>query len=312
VSLERSVTSRRIGREHATRRDEFMVTAKPVPPNHSCEDGRTGGVGIGGAIVSKPAPDREWIAPRQLPDLAVDEVHVWRAALRPSGQWLARLNVVLNPEELTRASQYRLALDRDDYLATHVVLRFLLGQYTATEPSQLRFRFGSCGKPWLESRGRGAVEFSLSRRNGLALYAFARHWRVGVDVEFLRASHPTDVLVADLFSLPERLALSDLSSPERERAFFTCWTRKEAFLKGTGDGLTHPLDQFSVSMEACPAAVVELGDDAGRPPTDWRIHSVDVGSDYAAALAVESSHARVTFWNWLPAGPGGLGGRSHG
>jgi 4'-phosphopantetheinyl transferase len=136
----------------------------------------------------------------------------------------------------------------------------------------------------------------MSRSSGLALYALAVGREVGVDLERVTAA---DEQVAEaMFAPGEVAALRGLPPSIRSDAFFACWTRKEAFIKARGEGLSFPLNGFEVSLAPDrPAALLAVHDDpaaAGR----WSIHSLPAPDGYAAALVVEGCGGRLSCWTW--------------
>jgi len=226
-----------------------------------------------------------------------DDVHVWRAALDVEPRRMALLLPLLTPEERTRAARFRLARDRDRFIAGRARLRLLLGRYLAVPPAEIRFRLGPHGKPALEWPARRIdLRFNMSRSSGVALYALAVGREVGVDVERVTAA---DEQVAETaFAPAEMTTLRELPPSLRTDAFFACWTRKEAFVKARGDGLSFPLDRCEVSLAPhMPAALLAVRDDpaeAGR----WSLHSLRPSDGYAAAVAVEGRGHGLSCRTW--------------
>ncbi|MDX1531223.1 MAG: 4'-phosphopantetheinyl transferase superfamily protein, partial [Rhodothermales bacterium] len=133
-----------------------------------------------------------------------------------------------------------------------------------------------------------AVEYTVSHGGGLALYAVARSRRVGVDVEPVRVIADADGLVDRFFSVGEGAAYRALPAADRPAAFAACWTRKEAFVKALGDGLSYPLDAFDVTVGPDrPAALLRLGGDPAAAAR-WRLRALPVGAGYAATVAAEA------------------------
>jgi 4'-phosphopantetheinyl transferase len=160
---------------------------------------------------------------------------------------LERLSEMLSPEERARADRFHFRRDRDRFVVRHGMLRSILGAYLHLDPRDLRFSLNQHGKPALTDTG-GGLSFSLSHSNALAVYAIGPGPRLGVDVELLRPMPAQRDVAECFFSSREVAALRSLPAPLQSVAFFTCWTRKEAYVKATGEGLTCPLDQFDVSL----------------------------------------------------------------
>ncbi|HEX8458500.1 MAG TPA: 4'-phosphopantetheinyl transferase superfamily protein [Pyrinomonadaceae bacterium] len=237
--------------------------------------------------------------------LADGEVHLWRAALTPDAPaTLERFHATLAPDEKATAARYRFRRHRDHYVAARGILRQLLARYLSAPPESLRFTYSAYGKPALDPSAHGAqpsLRFNLSHSHELALYAFARGRDLGIDLEHVRADLAGAEIAARFFSAREVSALRALSTEEmRVRAFFNCWTRKEAYIKARGEGLSHPLDAFDVSLAPGDPAVL-LGT-RGDPSelTRWTLHALDAGADYAAALVVAGGEHTLRLWQWPP------------
>jgi 4'-phosphopantetheinyl transferase len=153
---------------------------------------------------------------------------------------------VLSEEECARAQSLRFPIDRQRYVAAHVALRQALCEYTGQNHATLHLSTGSFGKPSLSGHTR--TQFSLSHSQGLALIAIGGRGPLGADVELLRQMPDAAVLAAEYFTRREQEALAALPAHERDRAFLTCWTRKEACLKAIGVGLLMSSQSFEVGL----------------------------------------------------------------
>lgn len=232
--------------------------------------------------------------------LAEGEVHLWRASLAQTPGALRGFHSTLAPDEAAKAARYHFQRDREHYIAARGVLRRLLGLYLARPPESLRFAYGAHGKPTLA--GVHGLHFNLSHSHELALYAFARGRELGVDLEHLRPDLAGEEIAARFFSAREVSMLGALPAESRTRGFFNCWTRKEAYIKARGEGLSHPLDAFDVSL--APGEPAALLGTRGDPHelTRWTLHAPDAGEDYAAALAVHGTNYTLRLWQWPPPG----------
>ena len=217
--------------------------------------------------------------------LGEEEIHVWFRALDqpvPSANTTLEL---LSPDERERARRYRFDQHRNEFILTRAALRILLGFYLEKSPEQLAFSYSAQGKPSLQEKVVD-LGFNISHTQGLAALAFGRGREIGVDVEKLRPECDATKLAQRFFSASERAAISSLSGRPLHEAFFRCWTRKEAFIKAKGGGLSIPLDQFDVSVEeGRPAALLGTRPDPAEA-NRWTLHDLPVESGYAAALAV--------------------------
>jgi 4'-phosphopantetheinyl transferase len=240
-----------------------------------------------------------WVNPPADTPLAHGEVHLWRASLAQTPDALSRLHSTLSPDESAKAARYHFPRHRDHYIAARGLLRRLLGLYLSRPPQSLQFSYGAYGKPSLD--GAEDLRFNLSHSHELVLYAFARGRDVGVDLEHMRADFASEDIAARFFSALEVSMLGTLPTQKaRVRAFFNCWTRKEAYIKARGEGLSHPLDEFDVSLiPGEPAALLGTRGDP-RELTRWSLHALDAGEGYAAAVVVQGTNYALRLWQWPP------------
>lgn len=239
-----------------------------------------------------------WRLPHGRPYLPDDEVHVWRGLLDQPQPRLELLFLTLTPDEKERAARFYFSKDRDHFIAARGLLRSILGDYLSLEPGRLRFFYNRYGKPRLsEDAGRG-LRFNLSHSHGLALLAIARRRELGVDVERIRPEVAGEEIAERFFSPREVAMLRSLPADLQPEAFFNCWTRKEAYIKARGKGLSLPLDEFDVSLAPGePAAILE---DRSRPPqlSSWSMVELAPQGEYKAALVVEGNRWRLRCWQW--------------
>jgi 4'-phosphopantetheinyl transferase len=217
------------------------------------------------------------------------EIHVCRQAIAVGDQELGSLWEVLSAEERTRAERYRFEVSRRTFVVCRGMLRVLLGNYLGESPEQLEFSYSKYGKPELAANGsRVGIEFNVSHTDEFALLAFALNRKIGIDIEKVRMDFNTLEISEHFFSESERTTLRAMAPDKRYEGFFRCWTRKEAFIKALGEGLTHPLNSFDVSIEqGIPPKLL-----ATRPNTEeaarWQLWDVTVPSPYLATLAAET------------------------
>ncbi len=242
-------------------------------------------------------PDWE-IAPPSL-QLTSGEVHVWRASFHQLMPLLNHFRSLISHDELMKSDRYRFQDNREEYIIARGLLRHLLGSYLGESPRSLRFFYNPYGKPALSNEaGENRLTFNLSHAHGYVLYVFTRGREVGIDVERVRAEAAHDGVAERFFSKKEVSTLRTLPRHAQPIGFFNCWTRKEAYIKARGEGLTIPLNQFDVSLvPGKPAALLESRVD----PADtsrWTLKSLDMGTQYIAALAVEGQDWDLKCWDW--------------
>jgi 4'-phosphopantetheinyl transferase len=242
---------------------------------------------------------QEWREPTANLTLDADEVHVWRAALEQTPGRLERLGGTLVPEESERAARFHFARDRRRYIAGRGLLRDILSRYLNLPPDSLRFRYTPYGKPYLvEECGGGWLRFNVSHAGELALYALSRGRELGVDVEQIRTDIEHTEIASQFFSRQEVASLLALPEHLRQDAFFLCWTRKEAYVKGVGEGLSLPLHSFDVSLTPGePASLLAVRGDA-REATRWTLRALEPGAGYCAALVAEGDGWQLKCWQW--------------
>jgi len=212
------------------------------------------------------------------------DVHVWHWSSEPPPARLAVLERWLSPEESERAARFRFERHRAAFLAARGTLRELLGEYAGCAPAEVAFDYNSYGKPSLAAPAC-ALRFNLSHSGGIAAAAFTAGCEVGIDVE--RADRRVDLKVADAhFSPYEIERLYRLPEDERPAAFFRIWTRKEAFVKAQGKGLSLPLAGFDVTVDpGDPPAILRCAWDESAPAR-WMLVDLTVELGCPAALAV--------------------------
>lgn len=121
---------------------------------------------------------------------------------------------------------------------------------------------------------------------------------LGIDIERIRKDFPYQQIAESFFSPFENAVLRSLPEHQQLRAFFTCWTRKEAYIKAVGKGLSIPLNQFDVSLAPGePAALLNV---EGNPEeaSKWSLIELFPSSDMVAAVAVAGDCWKLHCWEW--------------
>lgn len=195
---------------------------------------------------------------------------------------------LLSVDERERAARFHFERDRQRYCATRAILRTLLGRYLQAPAKDLSFVYSDKGKPELAAGYQECgLAFNVSHSGDFALLGFGRRRHIGVDIEKIRDDFDTGAIARRFFSLREQDQLSRLPADQQHHSFFLCWTRKEAFIKALGEGLSHPLSQFDVSLETSGPVSLTTRPDAEEAGL-WWLQSVDAGLAYAAAVAVSN------------------------
>jgi 4'-phosphopantetheinyl transferase len=243
--------------------------------------------------------DHFWHPPPVALTLSSAEVHVWRTSLELAASCIERLQSTLSADELQRAIRFHFPRDRRRFTVARGVLRNILGRYLGVPPSELGFRYSAYGKPDLADVVDAAgLRFNVSHSHEMALFAVSCGREVGVDIEYLGREIRGEEIAERFFSPRERASLRALPADAKHKAFFNCWTRKEAYIKAHGEGLSLPLNQFDVSLAPGePAALLATRSDP-REALRWSLQALIPGPDYVAALAVEGHGWHLACWQW--------------
>lgn len=242
------------------------------------------------------ARDTVWLAPPAKLRLPDDEAHVWRATLDLPESDAARCRRLLAADEVERAARFYFERDRKRYAVGRGLLRLILGRYLEVAPEELRFDYNRHGRPALAAPfARHGLFFNLSHAEGLALYAVARR-AIGVDLERVRPDFEHEKLVQRFFSPQEAAEFAALPAAAKPQAFFDCWTRKEAYIKAHGRGLSMPLDSFDVSLTPGRPAQLLATRDNPAEASQWTLIDLSPQEGYAGALAVKGKIWKLKQW----------------
>lgn len=232
----------------------------------------------------------DWLTPPEILELSSSQVDVWRVHLVS----ISPDESVLSADERQRAVKFHFDKDRSRYIVSHASLRGILARYLQRAPEELSFSVNEYGKPFLPDR---ELEFNLSHSGDYALIAVTRGRNIGVDVEQIREVE-IEELARRNFSPREVSELMALLPEQRLNGFFNCWTRKEAYIKARGLGLSIPLDSFIVSLAPNEPAILRATLPDAMDAVWWSLRSLEVASNYAAALVVKGDGMEIRFWDW--------------
>jgi 4'-phosphopantetheinyl transferase len=250
-------------------------------------------------VTPTTSPVPPWRLPPETFILGSDEVHVWRATLDQPPSQIESFRHTLAADEHARAERFYFQRDREHFIVARGVLRSLLGCYLNKAPECLSFRYSSYGKPALAGESGGnTVRFNLSHSHRVALYAVTRGREVGIDLERIRFDLDVEQIAERFFSRWEIATLLTLPPEVQRQAFFLCWTRKEAYIKARGEGLSLPLDQFDVSLIPGEPAALLSTHQGSHEALRWSLQELTPAPGYVAALAVEGRGWRLACWQW--------------
>jgi 4'-phosphopantetheinyl transferase len=247
-------------------------------------------------VRSLTARGAEWSPPPGVLTVSRGEVHVWRASLDVTPRRRTSLLATLSSDERARADRFHFERDRHHFITGRGLLRAILARYLETAPAALQFHYDAHGKPRLAGAFPDRLRFNVSHSHGLALYAVSVDRELGVDLERIEPRLETGI--AERFFSPREVAtLRALPTHAQRDAFFACWTRKEAYVKARGEGLTLCLDQFEVSLSPGePAALLRTAGDPDEARR-WSLEELAPEPGYAAALAVEGRDWGLRCWS---------------
>jgi 4'-phosphopantetheinyl transferase len=250
------------------------------------------------AFVTNPVVP--WRVPDEVPVLGCDEIHVWRTALDRTQAQILRFRHFLAGDERSRADRFHFEKDRGHFIVARGVLRAILGSYLKLAPESVCFGYGSNGKPALAGdRGDdSAIKFNVSHSHGVALYAVARRREVGIDVERIRSDLAVAEIAERFFAPGEVMQIRSLPAEAQWQAFFRLWTRKEAYVKARGEGLSLPLDQFDLSAPPPGTGATPIPQRKPSETTAWAFCDLEPASGYLGALAAETHGWRLACFQW--------------
>lgn len=211
-------------------------------------------------------------------------IDVWTWSLdRPTAE-VVGLASLLSPDEADRASRFVNARDANRYVVARANMRIILGGRLGTPPRELTFAYNDFGKPRLMAKGVAPPHFNLSHSGALAMLAISDSSPLGIDIEEMK---PVEEDVAGyFFSARERASLKRLLPSEYLRAFYRCWTRKEALVKARGEGLTIALDSFDVSVGGRATLDLSRLEDETTGHGRWKLCNLEVPPGFQGAVAV--------------------------
>jgi len=239
-----------------------------------------------------------WVEPALPLDLMHKQVDLWCARLDVASEVVEELYCFLSPREKVRADRFHFARDRSRFVVSRGALRELLGGYLKIAPASVELANDEKRKPFVQAGPHSAlpaqVRFNASHSESLAVFAFSKELELGVDIEYIHRDIDFEAISESHFASAERVELDQLSTDARREAFFLGWTRKEACLKATGDGLRTSLSSFTVSLETCPGPILLKINDFPMST----MYSFAPAADYAGAVVAEGTGHELRFWKW--------------
>lgn len=229
-------------------------------------------------------------------DLPAKKIHVWYCDFDLNRKKIDYYCALLSVDETKKAGRFRFKRDKNCFIITRGILRMLISSYLKTNPEDLNFKYTSFGKPYLAIENQ--LKFNISHSGNMAVFAFFQGTEIGVDIEKIKNDFNVLELAQNFFSKTEIIALEKQSIESLPKAFFRCWTRKEAFIKAEGSGLSFPLDQFAVSLDHDIEA--DLLETQWNPEekNEWQLFSFIPEVGYVGALALADTSGQISYYNW--------------
>lgn len=200
---------------------------------------------------------------------------------------------LLSEDEKKRAAKFRFEKDRSHFIIARGTLRQIIALYLSEKPDKIKFEYGINGKPFLP---KNPLQFNLSHAGEIALIGLTEKYEIGIDVEVINPKVEVERVAQHFFAKGEIDCLMSLPQTERQEAFFNCWTRKEAFIKATGDGLSFPLDQFEVTLEPNGKAELLATHFNEKEREKWSLFDLKMKEGYKAALAVRGKIEEIKYF----------------
>ncbi|MFZ2776729.1 MAG: 4'-phosphopantetheinyl transferase superfamily protein [Candidatus Rickettsiella isopodorum] len=242
-----------------------------------------------------------WERPPVRLSISRSELHVWRVNLDNINYQLKHLISLLSPEEIKRSKRFIFDRDRHRYQITHSMKRLILAKYLDRNPQCLRFEFGSHGKPALDNlRNPLKVQFNISHSRDLILIAITVEDLIGIDIEYFDKNRSIEDLGEIIFSPTEKRYFAALSSQEEKKeAFFRCWTRKEAYLKAKGIGLTQDLTSISVDLNKAVSSHdwLKISTLSQSEIIPWKLFPLDIDNYYIANAVATFFQKNLVYYN---------------
>jgi 4'-phosphopantetheinyl transferase len=230
----------------------------------------------------------EWLsAPKSL-EISEREAHIWKIDLTSDSP---DVDSLLSGEEDKRAARFHFEVDRRRFKSARGALRRILSRYLLCSPAELELGQTDYGKPFLNSPHDETLRFNLSHAGEMALLAVTLGREIGIDVEFMRPDFATDEVAGNFFSQSEVAELQRVEPNQRTQAFFNCWTRKEAYVKARGEGLSMPLNLFDVTLAPDTVAAMLSNRSDKSETSRWIFHDLALSENYVGALVIETTDA---------------------
>ena len=228
-------------------------------------------------------------------NLSKDHVDVWLCDLKQLSGEINNFYSILAEDEHQRADKLKVEDKKQQYIITRGALRQRLSLLTNIEPEEFVFEYLEHGKPVLANNNQCAdITFNVSHSHGLALIAIAQKQNIGIDIEKINHESDHQALMTRFFSKAEQTEFQTIAEANKARAFCACWTRKEAFIKAVGDGVSYGLDRFDVMVDPYKQTP-EIN--LHKPSEErWSAINLPINDEYMACLVSDRNSLSVRYW----------------
>lgn len=224
-------------------------------------------------------------------------VHLWLANLSDKENKLSVYKKILSTDELAHADKFLKEEHGIYYVISKAITRQILSRYLAILPEKIEFGVEKNGKPFVVG---GDLQFNVSHSGDYLLVGVTKKNLIGVDIERVKKNLDHLALAKRFFTQKEYETLEMLSDEKQIAAFYRCWTRKEAFIKATGLGLSFGLANFGVDVsEKSESSCLLSVSDKSFSKNDWFLSSIScekLSSSYFAAFAAHEKVNQIFYW----------------
>lgn len=266
-------------------------------PMAICSDELYSQLRLGAPRGQKDIGDLDWDTPPARPACRRGEIHLWRASLQKEAAHVESLQGLLAADERARARRFHFERDRMQFIIARGVLRLILGRYLSIDPQAVQLTYNQYGKPAL-SYGGGTLSFNVAHSHDVVLYSFTCEWGIGVDVEFTNIAVAVERVAYLFFSSDEVEALLELPAHIQHDAFFRVWTRKEAYCKALGFGLSLAPSQYSVTVRPGDSPALLSTATAAHDEDNWSLFDIRLAGDYVGAVAAPGCIQCILKYTW--------------
>ncbi len=236
-----------------------------------------------------------WRKPTEEAYILGKNVHIWLIKYDQSNHLLSAAKHILSDEEKRRADRFHFDIDHKRFSMTRTLLKIILGNCLSKPSQDIQFIFNKHGKPMLADSGN-EIHFNVSHSGNLGMIAISNISKIGIDVEQFRNEMITENIAKRFFSKLEVEEFLKLAEDEKLQGFFNCWTRKEAFIKAVGLGLSLPLNAFDVTLKPNEPARLVAVRYKNEIATNWTLTDIKLKNGYASAFIIKAKSFSKKFW----------------